>query len=255
MNLSVVILSYHSFHLIEKIIKNIDKKIPIIVIENSRNKKLKLKLEKKYKNINVIIPSKNLGFAPGMNLGIKKSRNNFVLCLTADIKITKKCINDLKKCVKKFTNFSLLAPTYNNEKIYKNYQIYKYKENHHKKSLSKYGILEVDWIDGGGFIYNKKKMNNVGLYDEKFFFYYEQEDLCRRIRQIDQKIYVCQKIKFDHAGSKSSHPKFQHQVKIMRNWHYCWAKFYYIKKELMDIKEQILVALGLNKAEEEIKVQ
>ena len=71
MNLSVVILSYHSFHLIEKIIKNIDKKIPIIVIENSRNKKLKLKLEKKYKNINVIIPSKNLGFAPGMNLESK----------------------------------------------------------------------------------------------------------------------------------------------------------------------------------------
>ena len=58
MNLSVVILSYHSFHLIEKIIKNIDKKIPIIVIENSRNKKLKLKLEKKIQKYKCNYPIK-----------------------------------------------------------------------------------------------------------------------------------------------------------------------------------------------------
>ena len=77
----------------------------------------------------------------------------------------------------------------------------------------------------------------VALYDyETASKHYEQEDLCKRIRQIDQKIYVCQKIKFDHAGSKSSHPKFQHQVKIMRNWHYCWGKFNFYKKHFGYLK-------------------
>jgi len=265
MSLSVVILSFHSHHLVGKIVRNIDKKIPITIIENSRNIALKKKLEKKYKNLRVIIPSKNLGFAPGMNLGIKKSKTNYVFCLTADITISKKCIKNIKNFISKFSDFALLAPTYKNEKIYKNYLINEDKKIINKKLHNKFGLSEVDWIDGGGFIYNKRKMKSIGLYDEKFFIYFEQEDLIKRIKEFKKKIYVCKKIKFDHAGSKSCHPSKINEMKLLLAWHYCWAKFYFYKKHygyFVGIRKTIpnllrslkKIFLSLFKNENEVKI-
>ncbi len=69
--LTLVFLSFHSEHHIRRLIKNIDSKYPIIVIENSGNKKLKSELEDLYKNVSVVICDENLGFSKGMNLGIK----------------------------------------------------------------------------------------------------------------------------------------------------------------------------------------
>ena len=76
MDITIVIISYNSFDLVVNYIKNLSKKIPIIVIENSRDKNLKGYLEKKYKNTKVLIPEKNLGYGAGLNLGIRESKTN-----------------------------------------------------------------------------------------------------------------------------------------------------------------------------------
>ena len=60
------------------------KKYPIIIVENSQNTKLKEELEKKYSNVECILPEKNLGFGAGNNLGIKNSKTKYVLTLNPD---------------------------------------------------------------------------------------------------------------------------------------------------------------------------
>ena len=59
MNFTLVIVSFKSFHLIEKHIRAIDKKNKIIIVENSQDTKLKEILEKQYPNVKVIIPNKD----------------------------------------------------------------------------------------------------------------------------------------------------------------------------------------------------
>ena len=78
MNLSFVIVSFKSFHLIEQQIQSIENNHQIIVVENSLDKNLKEKLEKLYSNVEVIIPESNLGYGKALNLGIKQSKNNFL---------------------------------------------------------------------------------------------------------------------------------------------------------------------------------
>ena len=170
MNFSVVIVSYHSFHLIENLIKNFDQSFNIIVIENSRNFEFKKKIEKKYSNVKVIVPETNIGFGPGINLGLKLSKKQFVLCLVADIEISKETVNDLSKCLDDFTNFAIISPTFLNEDIYKNYEIFSEKKETIELNLSKYGLKEVDKVDGAAFIINKSKLENIGYMDENFFF-------------------------------------------------------------------------------------
>ena len=230
MNYSVVIVSYHSFHLIENLIKSFDQSFNIIVIENSRDFELKKKIEKKYSNVNIVIPETNIGFGPGINLGLKLSKNQFVLCLVADVEISKEAVNDLSKCLDDFKNFAIISPTFFNEEIYKNYEIYSEKKESIELNLRKYGLKEVDKVDGAAFIVNKSKLENIGYMDEKFFFYFEQEDLCLRINKNKEKIYVCDKIKFSHKGLASSHSSVIKKVQLIRNWHYSWGKFYFYKK-------------------------
>ena len=76
MNISFVIVSYKSFHLIEKHIINIPKENEIIIIENSLDKNVKSKFEKLYSNVQVIIPQTNLGYGKALNLGLQKAKNN-----------------------------------------------------------------------------------------------------------------------------------------------------------------------------------
>ena len=59
-DLTIIFVSYLSKNLIEKPIKQINNNIPIIVVENSKDIKLKEYLENKYKNVDVIIPKENL---------------------------------------------------------------------------------------------------------------------------------------------------------------------------------------------------
>ncbi len=230
MNYSVVIVSYHSFHLIENLIKSFDQSYNIIVIENSRDFELKKKIEEKYSNVNIVIPETNIGFGPGINLGLKLSKNQFVLCLVADVEISKEAVNDLSKCLDDFQNFAIISPTFFNEDNYKNYEIYSEKKESIKLNFSKFGLKEVDRVDGAAFIVNKSKFENIGFMDEKFFFYFEQEDLCLRINKNKEKIYVCDKIKFSHKGLASSHSSVIKKVQLVRNWHYSWGKFYFYKK-------------------------
>ena len=96
---TIVFLSFHSQSHIKRLISNIEKKYPIIVIENSLNHKLKKELEEKYENVKVIIPPRNLGLSAGYNLAIKESKTNFVFLNPADIVISYKCLDDLEDCV------------------------------------------------------------------------------------------------------------------------------------------------------------
>ena len=83
--LTVVIPSFHSSKLLEDRIAEINNKISIIIIENSQDESLKKKLENNYKNVKVIIPQKNLGWAKAVNIGIKESKTQMVLISQPDV--------------------------------------------------------------------------------------------------------------------------------------------------------------------------
>ena len=217
--LTIVFNSFHSEKLFTKILKNL-KQYKILIIENSLNNLVKINFEKKYKNVKVIIPKKNLGLAAGYNLGIKKSKTKYVFLNNPDIEISNLSINKLLNLTKKIKKFAILSPTYKNETIHKNYSKYEIKIN---KNLS-----SVRWIDNN-FLIDKSQIKKQ-LFDEKFFLYFETIDFCLNLYRKNKKLFVMKNIKFKHYGSKSVDVKFNNLVKKTRAWHYNWSKFYYYKK-------------------------
>ena len=121
MKLSIIIVSFQSEHLLKKLLVNFPKKYQVIIVDNSKLKSTKNKIEKKFRNTKVIIPKENLGYAKAFNLALKNCKNDIILTLTPDVLINKNLILNIEKFLTNFKNFTLIAPEYKNQNIYKNY--------------------------------------------------------------------------------------------------------------------------------------
>ena len=62
----------------------------------------------------------------------------------------------------------------------------------------------VDWVPGAFAIIRRSLVDNIGLFDPRFFLYYEEVDLCRRIHQTGFKVYYWPDLVITHIGGASS---------------------------------------------------
>ena len=108
MSLSIVIVTYKSDHIIDRLIKSIPEKYNVFVIENSQDKNLKKRLEVNFHNVKVYLPNENLGYSKGLNYGVKQAKTKYVLCLVADVIFEKSTLLILKKFVSNF-NFAMCS--------------------------------------------------------------------------------------------------------------------------------------------------
>jgi len=223
-NLSIVIVTLKSEKVIHQCIKSINQNIPIIVVEHSDNKKLKEDLEQKYNNLKCILSKSNLGMGPGNNIGLKAANTDYVLLLNPDVLLEDNTIEELFLASQNLANFSMLAPL---EKNFNNYGFLNKKKSN--KNLED-APFEVDFIDGFAMLINKKKFKEIDYFDENFFMYLENNDLCKRSRDKGDLIYIVPKSKINHLAAKAVDKKYEDEVEFSRNWHWIWSKFYFNKK-------------------------
>ena len=223
-NLSIVIVTLKSEKVIHQCIKSLNQNIPIIVVEHSDNKKLKENLENKYNNLKCILAKSNLGMGSGNNIGIKAADTDYVLLLNPDVLLEDNTIEELFLASQNLKDFSMLAPL---EKNFNNYGFLNKKKTN--KNLED-APFEVDFIDGFSMLINKKKFKEIGYFDENFFMYLENNDLCKRSRDKGDLIYIIPKSKINHLAAKAVDNKYADEVEYSRNWHWIWSKFYFNKK-------------------------
>ena len=218
MDLTIVIVSFKSEDILHRCIKSIDKKYPIIVVENSIDKKLKLELEQKYLNVNCILPKENLGYGGGNNLGLSKVKTNYTLILNPDVILMENSIENFFITVSKVPNFGIIAPISANER---------YDNFNHEKDLN---IKEVENVKGFAMFLNMKNLEKSNFFDDNFFLYLEEIDLCKRVRLMDIKIFIDPSIKVEHFGGTSHISEISEPMELSRNWHWMWSSFYFNKK-------------------------
>ena len=79
-------------------------------------------------------------------------------------------------------------------------------------------------------IINKNYFKNNIFFDEKFFMYLENVDLCLRAKKNGGKLYIVMDSKVHHLGAKAVDDKYNEVIELSRNWHWMWSKFYFNKK-------------------------
>ncbi|OUW73615.1 MAG: hypothetical protein CBD76_02845 [Pelagibacteraceae bacterium TMED216] len=223
-DLTVVLVTIKSEKVIEECIESIDQQVKIIVVENTNNKKFINKLTLKYPRIKCILNNENVGMGAGNNVGIKMSDTRFVMIMNPDTKLKKNTLDEIINVTKNL-DFAVVAPLIH-DKSNLNYKVInkaRERENTNNKSY-----MEVDHVDGFCMILDKSKFQG-NYFDENFFMYLENNDLCKRAKTLG-KIFIIKNSNIVHIGAKSVDPIYNDEVELSRNWHWPWSKFYYNKK-------------------------
>jgi len=214
-------------------------KLQIIVVDNNstdnsvaRIKKQLISLKKESGITSEIIENKeNLGFAEGNNIGIRHALNHgadYVLLLNNDTFVGRDLINGLIATTKQFPKAGLISP-----KIYfaKGYEFHK--ERYKDKELGKiiwyaggdfdwmnvYGsnhgvdevdkgqfekVKETDFATGACMLLRKKALEDVGLFNEKYYMYLEDVELSLRMKNAGWKVLYSPKGHLWHKAAQST---------------------------------------------------
>ncbi len=157
--------------------------------------------------------NKNLGFGGGHNLLAQKTQAKYLLLLNPDIVIEEPgAIKQLYWRIVNNDSIKVIGPKLYNEKGRDQYWDHGESRGIWAKFLNEISLgfymkrnleSECAWVSGAVFLIEKEIFDKVGGFDEKFFLYKEEEDLCLRIRHLDDKYKVIYypKVKVLHVGS------------------------------------------------------
>ena len=230
-NLTVIIVSFMSEKVIHDCINSIPRDIQIIIVDNSNNKSFKNDIEKKYHNVRCILSENNIGMGAGNNYGLNEIDTDYGFILNPDVVLRSNTIDEIIFASKKVDTFSIIAPIMEEE----NYPNYKFEKKKDVKNLND-EPFKVDSVDGFAMILNLSRLNKLEnfkskkYFDENIFLYLENDDLCKRVSESGENIYVVPKSKIKHLGAKAVDEKYKYEIELSRNWHWVWSKFYFNKK-------------------------
>ena len=225
----IIILYEEEANLLLKCLENI-KNFKIIIVDNAGNISLKNKIEEKFKIYKYILNKKNYGYTKAANQAIRQCDTEYILMFQADALISNKDILALLESHKKYEDCFITAPTYYDEESKLSYNGGCLPEKNLKMDvLNLEGDVCVEAVLGSIVLFKKKDIFELGLFDENFFLYYLDFELCRRI--INRKKSIIQI--FD---TNAQHVHGQLKVKnllkriFIRNYHFTFDELYYFFK-------------------------
>ncbi len=216
--ITIIINTFKSEEKIHSCLNSISDKYKVVVVENSTNSEFKNKIEKKYSNVECVLTGDNLGYAKGNNLGLSKVTSEYALILNPDAKLHKDTLRNFFITANRIKDFSIVGPA-NQDELSKNVI-----------NTEKEDFFEVNKLKGFAMFLNMEQFKEVGFFDENFFIYLEEIDLCKRLKKNNKKIYLDKNIIIHHLGGRSHNSSIDFEMELSRNWHWMWSTFYYNRK-------------------------
>lgn len=197
--LSFIIVSYNTSEITQKCVQTINKFIPnqeIIVVDNGSQDDT-VKQLKKIDNVKIVENGANFGFSKANNIGLKIATSNNIIFLNSDIELIDNSLIKMLEYFKKHPETGIIGPQFLNPDLSIQDSVFPEQNIHNAfkefwqripHQYSKYTPTSSDpqkvWAISGGFILTKKDyFESIGAWNEKYFFYFEDMDLCRKINK------------------------------------------------------------------------
>ncbi len=225
-DLSIVIVSYNTKELLRECIESIYKNsnnlsFEIVVVDNNSHDGSVEMVKKEFKDVILVENKENLGFSKANNIGVKKTSARYVLFLNADTVVYDKTLKymvdfmDKKKDAgaatcklvlpsgkiddashrgfptpwNSFSHFSGLSKIFPKTKLFGGYSL-------GFEDFSK--THAIDALAGAFMLVRKEAGEEVGWWDEDYFFYGEDIDFCYMLKQNGWKIYYVPEVSILH---------------------------------------------------------
>lgn len=228
--ISIIIVNWNT----REFLKNCIESVPdacngydyeVIVVDNSSYDGSTEFIRTSYPDINLLANDTNLGFATACNQAAKVATGKYLFLLNPDTVLKKDAIKELVDFIEnqswvgavgpqlldgpgKITNSVRKFPTMT-QALIRDTIIGKFipwvKITRLIQILPMDKPSVVDNVSGGALLIKKELWKELGGMDERFFMFYEDVDLCKRIKEMGYNVFYLPAIKVIHLGGGSRH--------------------------------------------------
>ncbi|MFC2160222.1 glycosyltransferase family 2 protein [Acidobacteriota bacterium] len=258
--LSVILVSFNDRIHLEKCLQSLrvtlsDIDLEIVIVDNHSTDGSPDLVKTEFPEVKLLCSSENLGFSKANNWGIRASAGEFVLFLNNDTIVNIQAITALLDELKRNPSIGAVGPALlSDQKIYqvsfgKKVDFFSeliqkgfFNLYYSKKIKSDKKVRKVGWLSAACLMVRRKALEEAGCFDENYFLYFEDIDLCYRIRQGGWTLQFCPQAQIIHIGGTST--------SVVRNssrYHYRKSQIYFYKKHSSRLSQSLLrIYLGLN---------
>ena len=261
MDVSVIILNYNSWGLLKDCLDSLyrftrDVVFEVIVVDNGSDENKWTALQLDYSDVIFIRNKKNLGFSGGNNIGANVAKGKYLLFLNVDTIFCENLMKSLLEIIKSDTKIGVAGPKLFNSdgsfqlscgqlpnilvEFWDKIRYFFYRKGG-KLFRSFYNneyqrIKKIGWVTGACMIVNAHVFKSVNGFDENYFMYYEDKDLCYRIKNAGWDVIYAPSTSIIHLMAGASKNTSE---KIIRQY-YRKSQVYYYKKHLDGFQQMIL---------------
>lgn len=219
--LSLIVVSYNNRPTLQRclasVIQRSDVSTEVIVVDNASSDGGAVDAQREFPEIQLISNTHNVGFAAAANQGLAKARGEWIGLLNPDVEIPKDALGALIDVARSAPIVAAVGPAL--QLPDGTPQPFSYGDDPSPGYLFRRGLARaggkhlhewdgdtprpVDWISGACLIARRTAWAQVGLLDERFFLYFEDNDWCRRCRQSGWEVWFVPTVSVIHQSQPS----------------------------------------------------
>lgn len=231
----IIIVNYNMTEEIRQLLESVKEDlvtsnlmVQTVVVDNTPEEGCWLMLRNNFSEVKYLPQNENLGFGKAQNIGLKSTEANYYFILNPDILFPsgERVLMHLHDFMENHSKIGMIAPQLLNSDGTLQYSCFRFPDfwiplyrrsalgqrPKHRKKVEKYLMKNfdhkksqpVDWVMGSAMFVRAEALKKVGLFDERFWMYFEDCDLCRRFWEKNWPIYYLHDIKIRHRYTRDS---------------------------------------------------
>lgn len=207
MDVSIVIVNYRTRGMVKQGLKSVRAARPrlnyeVLVVDNDSKDGLPQMIREEFPEVRLIALERNLGFAAGNNAAFRKAKGKYVFVLNPDAMVDPGSVEALFAYMEAHPEIGVLGPRLVRPDGEIQESVHRFptpwipvyrrtplgRLARARVALDRYAMRgelsdapqEVDWMEGAALFVRRAAMDEVGMFDERYFLYFEDADWCRR---------------------------------------------------------------------------
>lgn len=227
---TVVVVTHHSAHCLDALLPLLSVCPHVVVSDNASNDHTPDKARSLWPHARVLAHPRNLGFGAANNRALETVQTPFALLLNPDCEISAQGLVQLIQASQAMPEAAIVAP-----------QLVSARGEHEvnyrwpnllwkPKGPRAEGPVCVGFVCGAAMLFRMQNFEGIGFFDEAFFLYYEDDDLCLRLFQKQRCIIVLPHIIATHRNRGSVKGNSPWRSEYVRGFHHAQSKLIYANK-------------------------
>lgn len=233
--ISAVIVNYRTPDLLRRCLNSLSEWEDVVVVDNCSGDESAEMVESEFPWARVISAQSNRGFGAGANLGIGAATGEIVLLLNPDTWVGPETQAGIAKFFDSHPDAAVVGcglfdpdglPLISARRFYSPATVVLRRLAPVSQPVREFELLDhaflrperVDWVAGSGMALRKDAFDSVGGFDENYFLYFEDVDLCLRMWLAGHEVFHDRDAPVFHVESRASARSIQPLIWHLKSW-------------------------------------